>query len=62
MLLGGYRMLTDKLFDFDFYKNSMSLFLRNSPGMTERVKILFDILLNVRDSQYKVFDLSLIHI
>lgn len=48
-------MLTDKLFDFDFYKNSMSLFLKNSPGMTEKAKMLFDILLNVRDSQDKVF-------
>ena len=33
----------------------MSLFLKNSPGMTEKAKMLFDILLNVRDSQDKVF-------
>lgn len=48
-------LIDEKLTDVDFYKNSMSLFLKNSPGMLERCQMFVDILNNLNDSANSVF-------
>lgn len=48
-------LINEKLTSIDFYKNSMSLFLKNSPGMLERCQMLVDILNNLNDSANGVF-------
>ena len=49
-------MINKDLLNFDFYKNSLSLFLKQSYGIVERDKILFDILKNVDLSIEKTFN------
>lgn len=49
-------LINEKLTDFDFYKNSMSLFLKNSTGMVDKCEMFVEILNNVNNSANSVFD------
>lgn len=49
-------LINEKLTSIDFYKNSMSLFLKNSPGILERCQMFVDILNNLNDSANNVFN------
>lgn len=49
-------LINEKLTSIDFYKNSMSMFLKNSPGMLERCQMFVDILKNLNNSANNVFD------
>lgn len=49
-------LINEKLTDFDFYKSSMSLFLKNSPGMSDRCEMFVEILNNINDSANSVFN------
>lgn len=49
-------LINEKLTDFDFYKNSMSLFLKNSHGMLDKCEMLVEILNNINDSANSVFN------
>lgn len=49
-------MINKNLLNFDFYKNSISLFLKQSYGILNRAQNLFEILMNVNGCCDDIFD------
>lgn len=49
-------LLNEQLQNLSFYENSMSLFLKSTPGILERCEMYFNILKNVLNCGEKIFD------
>lgn len=50
-------LINDKLLTFDYYKDKMTLFLKNSYGVKEQLEILYQILVQFDNEAYKMFSM-----